>query len=135
MVRRFLSCLFISTCCAAQTIEGTVADAVTHSPLPGVKVSIEGDGKSVAVANTDAQGAFRVEGLAPGRYGATFTRKGYEGPAASSEARKPFLLTSGSPIHLGVSMRPMGKVSGRVLDGSGAGVPGAIVQLMGGRTG
>lgn len=55
------------------TIAGTVIDAATRAPIAGarVQVFVERPAPPVilaATAYTDAAGAFRVEGLAPGRY-------------------------------------------------------------------
>ncbi|HEX6748208.1 MAG TPA: TonB-dependent receptor plug domain-containing protein [Longimicrobium sp.] len=50
----------------------TVFAAETQAPLPGAQVSVDGRGRGVA----DAQGVVRVEGLSPGRHGASVTLMG-----------------------------------------------------------
>jgi hypothetical protein len=119
----------------AQTIEGTASNSATGQPLDGVKISVESGGKTVGEAATDAQGVFRLEGLAAGEYRALFSKRGFEAPPRDDAARKPFVLTGGQAIHLEIRMTPMAKISGRVLDGSGTPVAQAFVQVLGGRAG
>ena len=52
---------------------GVVTDAETGISIPGVKVTIDG-----LVTNTDANGNYLFEGLAPGSYTVTFEKDGYE---------------------------------------------------------
>ena len=136
MIRASIVGLLLAMGGLAQIVEGTVSDAVTNAPLGGAKISIERGGKVVRVALSDGQGGFRVEGIAAGEYTATFSARGYEEPAQGDAVLKPFLVTGdGSGVRLDARMTPMGKVAGRVVDGDGGPVAGAIVQLLGSRTG
>src|ERR1035438_797384 len=114
-----------------QTVEGTVVNSVTGAPVAGVAVQIGSPGKPFQMATTDAVGAFLVDGLADGRYSASFNKQGFSPPGPDEAARQPFLVRAGSAaVRLQVRMTPRGKVSGRVLDGDGHPVPGAAVELM-----
>lgn len=123
-----------ATAGAAQTIEGSVINAVTNDPLAGVQVSIHGREKSVNVTS-DAQGSFRTDALTPGEYRATYSKTGFDGPGGDDAAVKPFVLTSGSPSHLTARMSPQAKVSGRVLDLNGNPIARVPVMLVSARQG
>lgn len=58
----------------AGRVEGRVAAAETGETLPGVNVGLAG---TVLGAATDADGAYRIEGVAPGRYTVVVTAIGY----------------------------------------------------------
>ena len=135
MVRTCLVSLFLALAGMAQTIEGTASNSLTNQPLDGVKVSIAARGKNVQVAVTDGQGGFRIEGLPPGLYSATFSKSGFQGPSRDDEASKTFRLTGSTPVRLAARMTPMAKVSGRVVDATGTPVAGAMVQILGGPVG
>ena len=52
---------------------GVVVDAETGSPIPAVKVTIDG-----LVTYTDSLGQYAFSGLTPGSYVVTFEKDGYE---------------------------------------------------------
>jgi hypothetical protein len=115
----------------AQSVEGVVTSVSDSAPLSGVKVQIERAGKAVAETLSDGQGAFRLEGIDPGDFTASFSKSGFRQPERTAPARRPFHLTAGSAaIHLDVRMTPLGRLSGRVLDASRRPVPHAGVQLL-----
>ncbi|MEM1043224.1 MAG: TonB-dependent receptor [Bacteroidota bacterium] len=72
----FVLALLLSGTAAAQTgkIAGTVTDAVTGEPLPGVNVFIEGTTQGTA---TDFDGNFSIIGVRPDTYEIVFSFVGY----------------------------------------------------------
>lgn len=58
-------------------LEGTVVTAETERPIPDASVVVRG-GETRAGAATDAQGAFRIEGLAAGTYVVQVTAVGFQ---------------------------------------------------------
>ncbi len=115
----------------AQTVEGIVTSASDSQPLSGVKVQIERARKPAAETLSDSQGAFRVEGIEPGDYTASFSKSGFRQPERTAPARRPFHVAAGSAaIHLDARMTPLGKLSGRVLDANRRPMPHAGVQLL-----
>jgi len=98
-------------------IGGTVVNAVTGEPVRRAAVSTP-----QAAALSDVAGAFHFCGLPAGSY--------------SAEAEKPGFLTAGTRVTVGPSIEnlvlrlpPLALVKGRVLDGDGNPVDGAVVQL------
>lgn len=57
-------------------IQGTIREAASNQPLPGVSISVTGP--STASATTDAQGNFTIDGLNPGSYAITASLGGYQ---------------------------------------------------------
>ena len=57
------------------TITGTVTDAATNEPLPGVNVIIRG---SYHGAATDINGVFRIKEINPGQYNLDVSLIGYK---------------------------------------------------------
>ncbi len=62
------------------TVTGRVTDAESGSPVSGVTVEVTTGvaGSAVATTSTDADGQFRLTGIAPGSYSLVFTTLGYE---------------------------------------------------------
>ena len=58
-------------------LEGFVRDAETGEPLPGVNVAARAGEEVAGGTATDADGRFRIEGLAPGAYVVRVTSVGY----------------------------------------------------------
>ena len=135
MFRETIAVLLFAIAGVAQTVEGTATNALTNQPVAGVKVAIEARGKTIGEAMTDGQGAFRVEGLTPGEYTASFRKSGFQTPGRDDASHRPFRLTAAGPVRLEVRLTPMGKIAGRVVDAAGAPVAGVTVQVLGGRLG
>ncbi len=78
-------------------------------------------------ARSDADGSYALRGLPEGRYALTAYATG---DALGFEAAEPFDLVEGAPPHALVFRHgPGATVEVRVLDASGAPVPGAMVEL------
>jgi iron complex outermembrane receptor protein len=62
------------------TVTGRAIDAESGSPVSGVTVEVTTGvaGSALATTNTDADGQFRLTGVASGRYSLVFTTLGYE---------------------------------------------------------
>jgi hypothetical protein len=87
-LRRFiaaaLAVLFVATALAGPasaattgTIQGTVTDAVSKKPIPGVAVTAASP-SGRASATTDANGFFNIYNLAPDTYTVSMTLRGYQ---------------------------------------------------------
>lgn len=99
-------------------IAGTVVNAATGEPLRHAAVSTPD-----SAALTDPAGAFRFCGLAPGAY--------------SAQAEKPGFIVAGTRVTVGPSredlvlrLPPLAVIAGKVLDGDGEPVEGAVIQLL-----
>jgi Ca-activated chloride channel homolog len=71
---------------AGVTITGSVVDAAL-APIAGVAVTLERDGRVQARTTTDASGAFRFAGVAPGNYRVRAEHTGF--PAFARDLRVP----------------------------------------------
>jgi hypothetical protein len=123
--------LLAASTLSAQSIEGTVINRLTGAPISGVEISFTSDPqhlKATADATSDAQGAFRVEGLKPGAYSPHAEKRGFIPSAAG--LRPIQVVEGGQPVTLRIEMIPMGKLSGRVLDEDGKPVKGATLELL-----
>ena len=117
---------------AGGTVEGTVVDSLTRSGIPAVAVELAPAGsRSVALrAVTDSAGAFRIAGVAPGDYIASFDKQGYGGPfSGGGSARPAHVGAEGGTVRLATQLTRLGGLSGRVMDGDGRAVPNLPVQL------
>ena len=112
-------------------VEGTVNNNVTRMGIAGAKVSLalEDGGASVS-ATSDAQGRFRVEGLAPGRYTATVEHNGFADPQSDELAKAKFTIGGGDTAPVQVELMPRATLRGRLLDADGKPMPGIQVQLL-----
>jgi hypothetical protein len=114
---------------SAQVVEGTVVDSVSGAPVGGASVQIENAGKTPYQAVSDAQGAFRVEGVADGSYTAFALKSGFQ-TVRDEAALRPFHVVAGlDPVELKLSLIPRGRMSGRVLDADNHPLAGADVWL------
>jgi protocatechuate 3,4-dioxygenase beta subunit len=134
MLSRFALWLVLAPALAAQgggTVEGTVVDSVANRGIPGVTVDLTADGsKAVArSAITDAAGAFRISGLAPGDYAASFAKPGFSEAFSLNGRGKIHLAADGDTERLTAKLTELGGVSGRVLDGDGQPFARLRVQL------
>jgi protocatechuate 3,4-dioxygenase beta subunit len=112
----------------ASSIAGRVVDAATGEPVAGAHVELvtERYGRFPASDSTDAQGAFRVEQLLPGRYTAAATTDGGYGRSEGS-----FLVGLGQQLEgTVVRLFPARRVTGKVvIAGTGGRCPEGSVTL------
>ncbi len=69
--------LLFSFALSAQAIEGTVVDSVTGAAIAGASVQIENAGRPPYQTTSDAQGAFRIDGVVDGSYTALAFKNGF----------------------------------------------------------
>jgi hypothetical protein len=113
---------------AAQSVEGTVVNRVTGAPVDGATIALYAGNKSIYEATSDAQGKFRIDAIKPGMYSPHLEKRAFI-PAA--RGLSPFqVVEGGQPVTIRAELVPMGKISGRVLDREGTGVPGAAVEML-----
>jgi Carboxypeptidase regulatory-like domain len=128
-VRLCAAFLIFCSVLSAQVIEGTVVDSVTGAAISGASVEIENAGKAPYRATSNAQGAFRIEGVADGTYTALAFKDGFL-TVRDEAARKPFHVVGGlDPVQLKLILTPRSRLSGHVLDGNGRPVAGAGILL------
>jgi len=112
------------------SIEGVVRDGTTGAPAAGITVEARLEtsramgvvwehGAGVVRAKTDAQGRFRVEGLAPGLH--TLAARG---PGVAAQ-RRGVALGKRTELYL----FPGGGLDGHVRGPDGAAIPGAVVAV------
>ena len=110
-------------------VDGTVVSSSTHVPVAGVEVTIQSTESRVGAAytaNTDARGAFRIEGIhVEGAFRASSGGPGYLPNSVAFH-----LTVAGGPVHLQLELSAMPKLRGRVVDGEGHPVADATVQLV-----
>jgi len=134
-MRRAVLIIFLPAAAVlAQTIEGSVTSSVGNTPVPGVKVTIEAARQPVRETTTGAQGSFRVADLPPGDYTAAFSKPGFDMDRGGA-IRRTFHLTAAGTVRLDVTLTPLARISGRVLDAAGNPVSAAQVWIFGGREG
>jgi hypothetical protein len=130
---------------SAQVVEGSVSNSVTRIGVSDVQVRLqktrEPNGaiglptqeQQVAEAQqdpyealTDISGKFRIEGVKDGKYNVTWFREGFM-PVSSGFTQVE--VKAGDPLEVELKMMPLGRVTGRVLDGKKQPVPGAKLEL------
>jgi len=82
------------------TLEGTVRDVSTLSPLVGAHVRLVG---TTSGAATDLEGRFRLTGLAPGNYSLRFSHVGYEPFVRTDVIVRPGRITT---VHADLAPSP-----------------------------
>ena len=115
-------------------IEGAAFDRVTQAGVPNVTVKlalVSAPNEQLYTVKSDAAGEFRIEGARDGDYVASFDDPpGYLAPQRWDPACKPFHFSAGgNSTKLRVPLIPLGRLSGRVLNGEGHPVPGVLVEL------
>ena len=112
---------------AASGISGSVVAAVGQRPVAGAQISVSpydqsGDsGRAVS----DASGAFKVAGLAPGSYDVEVSADGF-----TDQSRRGVTVQPGQQFPLRVELRRTGAIEGVVRDLAGRAVPYALVRSM-----
>jgi hypothetical protein len=118
---RFALSLLLPAVVLAQ-ISGTVRDAVTKLPVAGVTIALRGAANRTA--QSDDTGRFFCKDAPPGKYMATYSKKGYDSGNASFEIK-----AAGDPLTL--ELRPWAEVEGTVLDEDGRPLEGIPVYVGG----
>ncbi len=111
-------------------VEGRVVNSVTHAGVDGVSVSLYSKDVSYE-ATTNATGGFRISGVTPGEYAASFVKTGFSIPREGLFPRMPppvHVADSSGPARIDIEMSPSAKLARRVLDGDGNPVAGIEVQ-------
>ena len=90
-------------------IQGTVTD--TANPLEGVRIVVVGTDGVEHETLTDSNGAFKIVGLAPGRYLMSLTKEGYE-----KRAGKPITVIAGGVQYISRMMSKKGKMAIDMVD-------------------
>lgn len=130
-------------------IEGVILNEITKEPLRRVEVRLVGtlDGgptgitgtpppESTTAATTDAQGRFRFENVAPGRYRIVYQRQGFIGQAGGLGGMgmpgSDFIVVTSALelIRFRYTLTPQAILAGRVLDEDGEPVQGAQVMVL-----
>jgi protocatechuate 3,4-dioxygenase beta subunit len=124
---------------SACRIEGSVVDVVTGQPLRGAQVFARGMPMSGAVAGqvgsttTDANGEFRLDNLAPGRYMVRASHSGYVARGRRGAGMAPQMLSLAPGQHVDgvvLSLTPGGAINGHITDEEGRFLAGVSVELM-----
>jgi len=98
----------------AQTVTGSVSNAVTRQPLTGVSVGLAGPQSAGSLqTKTDSTGSFRIAAPA-GDYAVIVLQPGFDLP--NLETLKVHVEDGRDPAPLEVTLTPYPKLSGRVLD-------------------
>jgi len=124
---------------AAGRISGVVIRRDTSRPIEDAIVRLVrwegGFGQQLALARTDADGRFVVEGLKPGEYGLTVSAEAFVsldfGQERPGQTARRILLKEGQHFDgADVALPPTTAIEGRVLDEFGDPAPGITVQVM-----
>lgn len=117
-----LATLAVLLCCAVWAqdgvIAGSVPDAASHVPLPGVRVSIDTEGFE-ASAVSDGAGGFRFDHLSPTSYYVRARMTGYLGSEAQGAFYRVDLRTRATRDDLRIELTPKASVEGTVFDEDG----------------
>jgi hypothetical protein len=133
MPQRLWLAILCTACAAAQTVRGTVVNAVTGSGIAGVKVDLIWSGEPAYNTTADAQGRFLFEHVQAGAYTVQYSAEGYEWIGLFSRPAEPRIYRAAAekPVEIVARMMPMGSLSGRVVDSAGKPVPKAPVEVIG----
>ncbi|MFV1960039.1 MAG: carboxypeptidase regulatory-like domain-containing protein, partial [Planctomycetota bacterium] len=117
------------------TIEGKVTDAKTGAALVGAEVTIMPRERAWQVfmtgapnATTDAEGMYRLSGVAPGTYGVIAVALGYAATDPSGEGSAGTLSDAGGTARRDLVLTRAGVLTGIVTDSNGEPVAGARVR-------
>jgi hypothetical protein len=123
MARPWCVLVFFCACAAAQSVDGTVINAVTNFGIGGLKVDVF-QGGTILSATTDNQGKFHLENLKDGSWTVQCLSTGY----GSRPAR--FTVANGTSAKVELKLTPTPHLTGRVLDDSKSPVPKATIILL-----
>jgi len=122
---------------SAASVSGLVLNDATNKPIHTAVVTLSTIGTKPlqAAVSTDASGAFRFDNVPPGRYRLWAGNYGFQQVAfgAPTPDRYPAVLVLGSgEVRQGIELRlrPLGAISGVVLDQNGDPLRGAQIQLL-----
>jgi hypothetical protein len=129
--------LFVIPLLAAQdaaVVEGVAFNRVTHVGLAGVTIRLSASSESnvtLYISTTNPDGVFRIEGVKPGDYIASFAAPdGFQAPNSWDPECLPFhVAAGGDSTRLRIQIAPLGTLRGRVLDPDGQPVPRIRVEL------
>jgi hypothetical protein len=112
------------------SIEGTVVNAVSGTPLSNATVVLEGIAPAIAGvrldAHTDATGAFILRNIDPNKYRMHAERTGFVNAVYGA----PIALQPGMAMHdVTFKLMPQGVVTGRITDPDGEPIANATVAL------
>lgn len=117
-------------------LAGAVTDAITGQPVRAAEVSVanlrrDGGGELRSV-HADVNGRFSIADLATGRYLVQASRDGYLSPDhLTGHGLAIVALAPGRHLEdIALSLVPGGTISGRIVDGDAAPIPGASVRAM-----
>lgn len=120
----------LPVCAQDGVVEGTVTDALSKAPVAEAVVRLYRGEKAVHNVMSDAQGIFKVEGLAEGSYHVEIQSVDHLSMAVDHPAARPFLLSAANKhVRLRVELIPLGGVAGRILNPEGEPVKGAPVAM------
>jgi hypothetical protein len=114
------------------SVSGAVVDGLTGAPLPRAHVALRGTGPSAKNygAVTAAEGKFSIAGIVPGVYQGSAERAGFYTPSVEgSTTTKITLNQNDKNENLKFQLKPLGTISGRVLDADGAPMESARVTI------
>jgi hypothetical protein len=95
-----------------------------------ISVTVRQGDREVKTARTNAKGEFEVAGLAPGRYGLTFRKRGLQvGRMDNVEVRAGKSVSLKDKLFLPVDEGAIAFIRGSVFDAAGRGFAGARVEL------
>jgi hypothetical protein len=127
---KLLVLLMLGAACAVAQVEGSVFDAATGAAVGGVKVELLRQTTPFYETTTDGGGRFWFDNIREGDYSVRYQSPAYWLTAGPTDY-KPFHVAAGSPVKLETRLMPWSKISGRVVDGRGNGVPNARLELTG----
>jgi carboxypeptidase family protein len=118
-------------------IAGSVVRAEDGAPIEGVDIQVRpeafnldgADLRRPGSANTDAQGRYRVVGLAPGVYEVCAFDRSRQADARAAESRNRVDVAEGSPVEVDFSLAPGARARIAVVDPQGRPVESAYATL------
>ena len=113
------------------SVEGRVVDSVAHRGIPGVAVELTPADANTARRGTitDAAGGFRIEGLPPGDYTASYKKDGFSSGVSNRSSGRVHIGADGNTVQLTGVLIQLASLSGRVVDSDGHPFPKMTVQL------